>query len=129
MNLCLFSEAKFMFFLRIISIAITVYFFKQAKIKYKKNKNIFPEATIIAGAIGNLIDRFYYGYVIDFIFFNFPFTQYIAIANIADVAITIGCAWLMLKMIIHDVLRKKEKSNSKKKSFRHPMRNTNYEIE
>lgn len=42
---------------------------------------------ILGGAIGNLIDRFIYGMVIDFIYFeaiNWP------VFNIADVAVTIG---------------------------------------
>ena len=52
-------------------------------------------ALVLAGAIGNLIDRLAHGYVIDFLHvyyqqWNFP------VFNIADVAISIGAALLIL---------------------------------
>ena len=46
-------------------------------------------ALILGGAMGNLIDRLLYGYVIDFI--EVLFVRF-AVFNIADMAITIGCA-------------------------------------
>jgi signal peptidase II len=46
---------------------------------------------ILGGAVGNLIDRFRLHYVIDFIDFNFW-----PAFNIADSAVTIGVALLML---------------------------------
>lgn len=58
-------------------------------------------ALILGGAIGNLIDRILYGYVIDFIHFHIhnwsPF-----IFNLADAAITIGSI-----MLIVDIFKKK----------------------
>lgn len=54
-----------------------------------------PLVLITAGAIGNVIDFFLYGYVVDFMHFNlwgynFP------IFNFADVCITIGVIWMSL---------------------------------
>ena len=49
---------------------------------------------IVGGGISNLVDRFIYGYVIDF----FSFGSF-AIFNIADVGITLGCVFLMLIVI------------------------------
>jgi signal peptidase II len=46
-------------------------------------------ALIIAGALGNLIDRFAYGHVIDFILFHTD-TWSFAVFNIADSCITCG---------------------------------------
>jgi signal peptidase II len=103
-NLFFITQENFIFFLRIIGICITFYFYKRAVQKYNENKDIFAEVTIIAGAIGNLIDRFYYSFVIDFIFFTFPFSNYIAIANIADFAITLGCTHLILNTLIDDII-------------------------
>lgn len=43
---------------------------------------------LLAGALGNLIDRLFRGYVIDFLmldFVSFP------VFNIADIAVTLGC--------------------------------------
>lgn len=107
-NLVFLSATTFSFLLKIIGIVITIYFIQRAIKKYRKNKNIYAEITIIAGAIGNLIDRFYYSFVIDFIFFTFPFTNYIAIANIADFAITIGSLYLIFEIFIQDIIYKKK---------------------
>lgn len=54
-----------------------------------------PLALIIAGAIGNVIDYFAYGHVVDMLHFNlwgydFP------VFNIADSAVSIGVFWLIL---------------------------------
>ncbi len=50
---------------------------------------------IIAGAIGNACDRVMYGYVVDFIDFHVN-DWHFAIFNIADSAICVGVAMLML---------------------------------
>lgn len=54
---------------------------------------------IIAGALGNVIDRLRFGYVVDFIYFkpiDFP------VFNVADIYITCGCAVLVLLMLFYD---------------------------
>lgn len=51
---------------------------------------------IVGGAIGNIIDRFRFGYVVDFINLRyFP-----AIFNIADLFITIGGVLILLGLVI-----------------------------
>ncbi len=69
-------------------IALMIFFFFKQK---KKNKNKFwflaSMCFIIGGAIGNLIDRIYYGYVIDF--FDFRLINF-AVFNVADSFITVG---------------------------------------
>lgn len=75
-------------------------------------KNKFPSlwaywsiGVIVAGGIGNLIDRLLYGYVVDFIeptFMNF------AIFNIADSAVTLGTISLMIYLVL-DIFKKEEK--------------------
>lgn len=52
-------------------------------------------ATLLAGTVGNLIDRIAFGYVRDFIHFNINF----AIFNIADCALTIGAVLLCVYYI------------------------------
>lgn len=52
---------------------------------------------ILAGAMGNGVDRFLFGYVVDFLqvrFINFP------VFNIADVCINIGIGFLILNLFI-----------------------------
>lgn len=56
-------------------------------------------ALIIGGAIGNLHDRIRYGYVVDFLDFSglmFPW-----VFNVADTAINIGFACLILDALVH----------------------------
>jgi signal peptidase II len=52
-------------------------------------------ALIIAGALGNLIDRFLYGHVIDYILFHTE-TWSFAVFNLADSFITIGAGCVIL---------------------------------
>lgn len=56
-------------------------------------------SLIIGGAIGNLYDRVSYGYVVDFLDFSglmFPW-----VFNVADTAINIGFACLILDALLH----------------------------
>lgn len=61
----------------------------------KKLAEIISYVLIIAGAIGNLIDRIKLGYVVDFLdiyIFGYDFPVF----NVADSFITIGCFLLLL---------------------------------
>ena len=60
----------------------------------KKKKYPIQFALIFAGIIGNLIDRIYFGSVIDF--FNFHLWP---VFNIADSSISIGILWLIIILI------------------------------
>jgi signal peptidase II len=57
-------------------------------------------ALIVAGAAGNLLDRFFYGHVIDYILFHTD-TWSFAVFNLADSFITIGAACVILDEILH----------------------------
>jgi signal peptidase II len=57
-------------------------------------------ALILGGAIGNLIDRSLYGYVIDFIDVYYSSWHWPAF-NIADSAISLGAGLLILDMFLH----------------------------
>ena len=52
-------------------------------------------ALVLGGAIGNVIDRIRLGYVIDFIHFHWE-RAYFPAFNVADSAITVGAACLLL---------------------------------
>lgn len=64
----------------------------------------------VAGGIGNLIDRAFYGYVIDFI--EPTFVDF-AIFNIADCAVTCGAAVLIGYLVI-DVIKDAKKEKGEK---------------
>ncbi len=56
-------------------------------------------ATILGGAIGNLIDRLLHGHVVDFLLFHWN-QWYFPAFNVADIAITCGAALLILDEIL-----------------------------
>lgn len=63
-------------------------------------------AFIIAGAFGNLLDRFIYGHVIDYILF-YTETWSFAVFNIADSFITIGAGCV----IVDEILSSRKKAD------------------
>ncbi|MBR5558635.1 MAG: signal peptidase II [Oscillospiraceae bacterium] len=74
--------------------------------RIKGNLLISSISLIVAGGIGNLIDRVTNGYVIDFIYFeliDFP------IFNFADCCIVVGCGLMILYVMMDDLKPKKEK--------------------
>lgn len=56
-------------------------------------------ALIVAGALGNVIDRVLLGHVIDFIHFHYR-EWYFPAFNVADSAITVGAALLILDSLL-----------------------------
>ena len=59
----------------------------------------FALACILGGAVGNVIDRVLYGYVVDFLDFHWRGMHFPAF-NIADSAISIGAACLILDELL-----------------------------
>ncbi|MFI4919561.1 MAG: signal peptidase II [Legionellales bacterium] len=57
-------------------------------------------SLVLGGAVGNLLDRGLYGYVIDFIDVYYGHHHF-ATFNIADSAISIGAALLILDLLMH----------------------------
>jgi signal peptidase II len=56
-------------------------------------------ALILGGALGNVIDRFIHGYVVDFLQFHYAGRAFPSF-NVADSAITIGAACLILDELL-----------------------------
>ena len=70
-------------------IIITGFLVRYAYKRMLKGYSIIGETLIISGAIGNLIDRFVYGGVIDFIVLSYG-THVFPVFNGADICITVG---------------------------------------
>lgn len=88
----------------IVMVIIAVLLFKTPK---EDKLMRFSFALVLAGGIGNLIDRIVLGYVVDFLAFpNFP------VFNIADCCVTVG----IFLIIIFTILDIKKESDQKKQS-------------
>ena len=87
-------------FLSTVSTIITLYLIYLILCKKNiSNLNLFSYSLILAGTVGNGIDRIIKGYVIDFInlnFIDFP------VFNIADISINVG-----LILIIYGLIKNK----------------------
>jgi signal peptidase II len=59
----------------------------------------FAIACVLGGAIGNVIDRVLYGYVVDFLDFHYAGIHFPAF-NVADSAISLGAACLILDEVL-----------------------------
>ena len=84
----------------IVIIGIIIYLSKK---KINNKIESLGYAFLLGGAIGNLIDRIIYGYVIDFLDFNI-FGYNFPIFNIADMGIVIG----IFLIIIIEIRRNKK---------------------
>lgn len=67
----------------------------------EKSLSRFGFLLVIGGAIGNLIDRVRFHYVIDYISFHISDVFSFAIFNLADSFITIGAALIVLDEVLH----------------------------
>ena len=93
------------FLLGILSLAVIVAAFL---ILRKKKLAPFPVTALmlmLGGAVGNMLDRFFTGFVPDMI--EFLFVRF-AIFNVADMALTIGCGLMILSLLF----RKKDWENT-----------------
>ena len=74
-----------------------------------KNRLRTALALVLGGALGNVIDRLRFGHVVDFVDFHhwilnfYPFYEHFPAFNVADSAITIGAALLILDgLVFHE---------------------------
>ena len=77
----------------LIIISFIVYYISKQKVKSKLEK--IGYSLILGGALGNLLDRIIYGYVIDFLDFNIFGYDY-PIFNLADSFIFVGVILLII---------------------------------
>ena len=117
------GKISFLIILTIVLMLLLIYFY----MKIPADKRLAPIRIIwvfiMAGAIGNFIDRISLGYVVDFIYIeliDFP------IFNFADMYLTISCALLVVLVLfyykdkdlafIDDLFRRKKKTQPTKAS-------------
>jgi len=83
-----------------ISVGIVIWL---KRLKPEETLSAISLGLILGGAIGNLIDRVIYGYVIDF-FDVYYHTWHWPVFNIADSAITVGVALMLYESFMHKEL-------------------------
>ena len=96
--------------LGVISILFCAFVIVYWYVKKPQSKLLkFALSLLLAGAVGNAIDRIARGFVVDFIettFIKFP------VFNIADISITFGTALLMIYLLFFDKDGNKNGENS-----------------
>lgn len=79
----------------LIAVATTIYILKNIK----KTKEKYLYEILVAGILGNLIDRLFRGEVIDYLEFII-FGQNMAIFNFADACIVVSCIILLILEVV-----------------------------
>src|SRR4051794_9141123 len=87
-------------FFTIIGIAAAVFIVWLLRSHAGQKLFSFALACILGGAIGNVFDRLVHGYVVDFIQVHWREVYFFPAFNIADSAITIGAACLILDELL-----------------------------
>ena len=71
-------------------------------------------AMIVSGGLGNMVDRIFYGYVIDMIdFCLFPFWKWIF--NVADAFVCVGAGVVVLSLVLDIIKETRNKKKTKEK--------------
>ncbi len=78
--------------------------------KIRKTSTLVTTAVIIGGGVGNLIDRVYRGYVIDYI--NLEIINF-AIFNLADICVTCGTA-VLLVILAREMIQEEKETKARK---------------
>jgi len=86
-----------LFFTAVTLITVGMILYYLVKNRVRNHLLVLPLALILAGALGNLVDRFRFGEVVDFLDFSIGAYHWPAF-NIADSAISIGAVFLIVEM-------------------------------
>ncbi len=99
----MFSEHRWIFLVTTtIFLIVAIYAFFSMKVESKLVN--YALMLIISGGIGNMIDRIFRGYVIDFI--NITCVDFF-VFNIADCCVVIGCCLFLLYLVLDTLNEKK----------------------
>jgi signal peptidase II len=66
----------------------------------KRREDAWGLALVLGGALGNIVDRIRYGYVVDFADLHFGEWRPFLVFNVADAAITIGVLLLLVRALL-----------------------------
>lgn len=93
----LLQDQKFFFiFIALLILCVILYVLLKAPYQKRYIKLHMALVLIASGAVGNMIDRLRYNYVVDFLYFsliNFP------IFNVADIYVTLASIYLVILLL------------------------------
>lgn len=102
-------EGKTILLVAVAAVAIIIVLFLIASGKFKLKLEVIMLSFIMAGGIGNLIDRIKYKEVVDYIrvdFFDFP------IFNFADICVVVGAIGFCVTYLIVEAVKDYKKKHS-----------------
>ena len=86
------------FVITVLAVALLTFAYSKLPDEKKYRPLRFCYVFLCAGAVGNLIDRIFRGYVVDFFYFkpiNFP------VFNVADIYVTVSMAVLFFLILVY----------------------------
>lgn len=92
------NQKMFFVFSAVVILALFAFVMFRLPLEKKYRYTHICLVLISAGAVGNMIDRLRYNYVVDFFYFkliNFP------VFNVADIFVTIGTAFLIILYLFY----------------------------
>lgn len=104
----MFSDMRW-FFVAVTVVLIAIIIYIMFKKKPSGKMFYISAALIIGGGIGNLIDRIFYGFVVDYISVSF----FPPVCNFADYCITVGTLLLIVYVLFFSNVMKSEKKVNK----------------
>jgi signal peptidase II len=99
-------DGWFIVTMRLVIVAFVIWVWK--KTENHRSFSHLGFALIVAGAAGNIFDRFLYGHVVDYILF-YTQTWSFAVFNLADAFISVGAACVVLDEFLHSRSAAKKK--------------------
>jgi signal peptidase II len=77
----------------VIAIAVAVWIARE-----RRRYDVLALGLVLGGALGNIVDRVRYGYVVDFLHFFWGNASF-WVFNVADAAISCGVLWLLVRAL------------------------------
>lgn len=104
------GQRWFILLLTVLITAGLIYFYKTLPQKKEYRPVRWSLILVLAGAVGNIIDRMFRGYVVDF--FEFTFFEW-PVFNVADIYVVVGV--ILLALMILFVIKEEDLDLKKKK--------------
>ena len=99
----LFSTSDW--YVEIVSVCLVfalLFVYHYARFRYLRGHYVFAESVILGASISNVLDRFLYGGVADFLRLNLDKYLNMPVGNIADILIIIGLIYMLLQMNFYE---------------------------